>query len=192
MCPMDNGDSGTVFRDVIMVALLGFVAIVVILLPHLNPPQAGEEQTVPPGNVIVTIDWPDGWATDVELWVQAPGERPVGYSNLGGRTFNLLRDDRGSYRDDTGQNREQAMSRGIPAGQYIVNLHLYPNTERTFPVPVGIEVVVISPSGRVKRILQGQETLTSLGQELTVWRFRLDGDGNLGAVNTIQTPLRSR
>ena len=175
-----------------MVALLGFVAIVVILLPHLNPPQAGEEQTVPPGNVIVTIDWPDGWATDVDLWVQAPGERPVGYSNLGGRTFNLLRDDRGTYRDDTGQNREQAMSRGIPVGQYVVNLHLYSNTERTFPVPVGIEVVVISPSGRVKRILQGQETLTSLGQELTVWRFRLDGDGNLGAVNTIQTPLRSR
>ena len=187
---MDD-DNGTVFRDVIFVALLGFVAIVVLLLPHINPPRAGTDQTIPPGNVIVTIDWPDEWATDVDLWVRAPGEQPIGYSNLGGQTFNLLRDDRGTYRDDTDQNREQAMSRGIPVGLYVVNLHLYSNAEGTLPVPVGIEIVVVTPAGMVKRLLQGQEVLTRRGQEITVWRFRLNADGNLGTVDTIQTPLRS-
>ncbi len=186
-------ETDTVFRDMIFVVLLGFVAIVVLLLPHLNPPREGIEQTIPAGNVIVTIDWPDGWSTDVDLWVRAPGERPVGYSRKDGNTFNLLRDDLGTYRDNTGQNRETAMSRGILAGQYVVNLHLFSNYEGTFPVPVGIEVVVVTPSGKVEQILIAREILSGPGQELTVFRFRLDGDGNLAreSVNKIQTPLRS-
>ena len=30
-------DTGTVFRDTIMLALAGFVSVVVLLLPHINP-----------------------------------------------------------------------------------------------------------------------------------------------------------
>jgi len=34
----DEDDStGTVFRDVILLALIGFVAIVIMLLPHIKP-----------------------------------------------------------------------------------------------------------------------------------------------------------
>ncbi len=191
---MKDEVTSTVFRDMIFVVLLGFVAVVVIILPHLNPPRDGTEETVPAGNVIVTIDWPDDWSTDVDLWVLAPGGRAVGYSRLGGKTFNLLRDDRGSYRDPGTQNRETAMSRGIPAGRYVVNLHLYSNAQSVYPVPVGVEVVVVTPSGAVKQILTAQEILSKSGQELTVWQFRLDGDGNLvrESVNQIQKPLRSR
>ncbi len=32
----DNG-TGTIFRDVILLALAGFMAIVLLLLPHINP-----------------------------------------------------------------------------------------------------------------------------------------------------------
>ena len=90
----DEDFSGTVFRDVILLALLGFVAIVVLLLPHVNPDAEDKEAGVSPasGNVVVEIHWPDGLNTDVDLWVQAPGDVPVGYSNKGGRIFNLLRD----------------------------------------------------------------------------------------------------
>ncbi len=55
-------DSGTVFRDVIMLALAGFVAIVLLLLPFINPEAkqaAGEAKA--PGNVIVEIQVA-GWA----------------------------------------------------------------------------------------------------------------------------------
>ena len=51
--PIDSDDDGTVFRDVIMLALLGFVTIVVLLLPHLNPPVKASEPVRPPGNVVV-------------------------------------------------------------------------------------------------------------------------------------------
>ena len=78
--PFDDDAAGTVFRDVVMLALVGFVAIV--LLPHLNPPGAKTADNMsPPGNVIVEIRWPDEIDADVDLWVQAPGDIPVGYSN---------------------------------------------------------------------------------------------------------------
>jgi hypothetical protein len=49
-----------VFRDVVMLALVGFVAIVIVLLPHLNPPGAKTAHGMaPPGNVIVEVRWPD-------------------------------------------------------------------------------------------------------------------------------------
>ena len=45
----DGEDDATVFRDVILLALLGFMVIVVLLLPHLNPPTVAEETAPPPG-----------------------------------------------------------------------------------------------------------------------------------------------
>ena len=72
---LEQDDGDTVFRDVIMLALAGFVAIVILLLPHLNPPgKAAQENTSPPGNVIVEVRWPDDLDSDVDLWVQAPGD----------------------------------------------------------------------------------------------------------------------
>ena len=124
----EEDETGTVFRDVIMLALAGFVAMVILLLPHINPPgKAAQENTQPPGNVIVEVRWPDELDSDVDLWVEAPGDIPVGYSNKGGVIFNLLRDDLGKRADATGMNYEVSYSRGIVPGEYTVNLHLYRN-----------------------------------------------------------------
>jgi hypothetical protein len=106
---MSRRMTGTVFRDFSMLMVLGFVAMVVWLLPHVNPP-ADSSEADPPGNVIVAITWPEG-DTDIDLWVTGPGEiRPVGYSNKGGVLFNLLRDDLGHMPDATPLNYENAYS----------------------------------------------------------------------------------
>ena len=149
----DDGGDGTVFRDVIMLALLGFVTIVVLLLPHLNPPTLADAEVIAPGNVIVEVRWADGLNADVDLWVQAPGDPPVGYSNKGGRIFNLLRDDLGGSGDETDLNYEVAFTRGIPSGDYTINLHLYRNPSGQFPVEAEISVSVRSTAGgRVLKI----------------------------------------
>lgn len=83
------------FRDVILLALIGFVAMVIMLLPHVTQAKKETEEHSAPGNVIVEIHWPSDLPVDVDLWVQAPGALPVGFWNLGGHTFNLLRDDLG-------------------------------------------------------------------------------------------------
>ncbi len=190
----DDNDDGTVFSDVIMLALLGFVTIVILLLPHLNPPTQAAETARPPGNVFVELRWPDEIDADVDLWVEAPGDVPVGYSNKGGRIFNLLRDDLGQLGDATDLNYEVAFSRGIPAGEYTVNLHLYRDGAGHLPVSA---VVVISvkadADGAMRRIAMERVDLVRVGQELTVLRFSLDQSGNLvaGSIHRLQRGLRT-
>jgi hypothetical protein len=48
----------------------------------------------------------------VDLWVQAPGDVPVGYSNESGVIFNLVRDDLGKGSDPNSMNYEIAYGRG--------------------------------------------------------------------------------
>jgi hypothetical protein len=191
----DEDEGGTVFRDVIMLALAGFVAMVILLLPHLNPPgEDARADAEPPGNVIVEIRWPDEIDSDVDLWVAAPGDIPVGYSNKGGVVFNLLRDDLGQRADATGLNYEVSYSRGIPAGEYTVNVHLYRNAAGVFPIPVTV-VTSVKKSARdvARQLLASKIDLAREGEELTVYRFELSDDGGLvpGSVHNLQRNLRT-
>jgi hypothetical protein len=193
--PFEDDAGGTVFRDVVMLALVGFVALVIMLLPHLNPPGAKTaDDTTPPGNVIVEVRWPDEIDADVDLWVQAPGDVPVGYSNKGGAVFNLLRDDLGKRVDVTGLNYETSYSRGIPPGEYAVNLHLYRNPSSTYPVPVTVVTSVKrSAEEAARQLLASKVLLVREGEEVTVYRFRLSDAGALvaGSVHSLQKPLRT-
>jgi hypothetical protein len=194
--PWDSGDdSGTVFRDVILLALAGFVFITVLLLPHINPKaKDGEGSTDPPGNVIAEMRWDDKLRTDVDLWVQAPGDVPVGYSNKSGLIFNLLRDDLGSHADPTDVNFETSFSRGIPPGEYTVNVHLFRNLENTYPINVRVVVRVKTDNEAGARPIAATTVrLDREGQELTAFRFRLTEKGELvpNSVNSVFKPLRS-
>lgn len=191
-----EGDQGhdTVFRDVIFLALAGFVAVVLLLLPHLHPPKEAEAAMRSPGNVIVEIRWPDEIDADVDLWVQAPGDTPVGYSNKGGTYFNLLRDDLGKRGDSTDLNYEISYSRGIPAGEYVVNVHLYRNTGGYASIPVTISVSVKAKAHEsARQLLATNVLLESEGEERTAFRFSLDDKGQLrhDSVHDLPKPLRS-
>jgi hypothetical protein len=193
--PLDDDAGGTVFRDVVMLALVGFVALVIMLLPHLNPPGARTaDDATPPGNVIVEVRWPDEIDADVDLWVQAPGDVPVGYSNKGGALFNLLRDDLGSRVDVTGLNYETSYSRGIHAGEYTVNLHLYRNPSNVYPIPATVVTSVKRGADQTTRqLLASKVLLVREGEEMTVYRFRLSEAGALaaGSVHSLHKPLRT-
>ena len=182
----DENQSGTVFRDVIMLALAGFVSLVILLIPFINPPAKTESTTSePPGNVIVEVFWPKDRDVDVDLWVKAPEDIPVGYSNRGGLFFNLLRDDLGIYKDPTPINYEVSYSRGINPGEHIVNLHLYREDGTSFqPFDVKVVVTVVDPETKIRRqILESSVLLDEIGKESTVFRFSLDKNGNLDEKN---------
>src|SRR3954470_21139512 len=133
-------DSDIVFRDLILLMLTGFVTVAVLMLDHINPKAqaAVTRDAAATGNVMVEINWPPDLDSDVDLWVQAPGDVPVGYSNKGGAVFNLLRDDLGEIADATRMNYEVSYARGLPAGEYTVNLHLYRNSTHAGRVPVTV------------------------------------------------------
>jgi hypothetical protein len=192
---VDDGEDGDiVFRDLIMLTLSGFVTVAVLLLPHIGESRAraATETAQPPGNVMIEARWPDGIDADVDLWVQAPGDLPVGYSNKGAANFNLLRDDLGERADATGINYEVSYARGMPAGEYTANLHLYRN-QSAGRVPVTVVASVkAADHDQTRQILAANVQLAREGQELTVFRFRLDAAGGLvpGSVTSLQKPLR--
>lgn len=188
---LDDETWGTVFRDVITLALLGFVAMVIMLLPHITQKKKETEEHKAPGNVIVEIHWPPNMPVDVDLWVKAPNDPPVGFWNQGGPTFNLLRDDLGIEGDATNENYEISYSRGIPPGEYVVNVHMYDSVVPKAGVPVNVVVSVKRPLEDTKQILKTDILLTYHNQEETAFRFRLTGEGNLvpGSVNTLRRPL---
>ena len=188
----DDESGATVFRDVIMLALAGFIMLVLLLLPHLNPRAQTQDAARSPGNVIIEARWPDEMNADVDLWVQAPGDVPVGYSNAGGAVFNLLRDDLGHTADLTGLNYEFSYSRGVPAGEYTVNVHLYRNHAAS---TVPVTIVVSTKGGQnesARQLLATKLELVHDGEERTAFRFRLDEKGRLvsGSVHDLPKPLR--
>lgn len=193
--PVDaDEDDGTVFRDLVMLTLLGFVTMVVLMLPHLAPPTEGEEAIAAPGNLIVEARWPDDMDADVDLWVRAPGDKAVGYSHSNGAVFDLLRDDLGFDRDDTGLNYEFAFSRGAPAGEYVVNVHLYSNRVLADSIPVVVHVSMApKPDSAPISIANRSLVLRHAGHEITVVRFSIGDDGQLvsGSINDFPTSLKS-
>lgn len=189
----------TSFRDLQTAIIIMLVMIIVMLMLFVKPDmkKADTESDRQRGNIRVEITWPNEMDVDIDLWCQAPGDIPVGYSNKSGVVFNLVRDDLGSYMDLTGINYEVIFSRGAPPGEYICNIHWFGNAAKLKEVPVMFFVTyrpddsTDSKSSPVK-IIQNKATLFNQGEELTVARWKIDPAGVLvpGSINSVQHPLR--
>jgi len=186
----------TVWLDTALLMLGGFILMTVLMLSVVNPPAKSAETAgdKAPGNVIVEAQWADSLDADVDLWVQAPGDKPVGYSNKSGAIFNLLRDDLGKADDITDHNYEVAYSRGMPGGEYIANVHMYRGIGVTYPVTVKVVVRLQTGSDQsARQILSATVQLHHENDQVTAFRFRLDDHGQLvaGSVNNVYKELRT-
>jgi hypothetical protein len=157
----------TLIQDTLLAMLLSVVAIVMLTLPSVNP-AAEKDPAQLPGNLVATIAWPAG-STDVDLWVQSGDDRAVGYSFKSGKVWSLLRDDQGTANDSTDINMESAFTRGLPDGEYSINVRCYGCAK--VPVPVSVEVR-LAEGGVVWR---GTVDLLKDKQERTAIRFRMVG-----------------
>lgn len=173
-----------VWRDMLFILLMVFLMLAILV----NPPNSGAE-IESPGVLVVEIRWPDKLPVDVDLWVKAPGDEPVGYNNRAGEVFNLLRDDLGMLRDQTDHNYEYSFARSTPDGEYIVTVHLYnDNNWRDYPLPVNAKIYIMTPlSDAPQEILLETVYLLSRGHEVTVARFTLQG-GELVVGSITQIP----
>ncbi len=181
------------FRDMLFLLVFMYLLIGGIALAHVHKKAEESKGAKPPGNVIVELHWDRGVDADVDLWVQGPGDVPVGYSNKGGAIFNLVRDDLGHSGDPNSMNYEVSYGRGRWAGEYVVNAHLYRSGDGKFPIPLTAVVSVQGEDGQVRQIVRSDTELRSQGQEITIFRFRLDQKGELipGSLNRIHKELRA-
>lgn len=182
-----------VFRDYLQLTQVAFIVLTIMILPYVNKPAEETKNATPPGNVLVHIVWPPEIDADVDLWVLGPGEPvAVGYSNKGGRLFNLLRDDLGHKPDATQMNFETTYSRGIVAGEYVVGVHCY-RCIGPIKVDMKVEVNTGQPGVPTKEIANASAVIKQ-NDEKTMLRFRLDKDGRLvpGSMNSVFKPLRAK
>lgn len=159
----------TLIQDVLLAMLLGVAAVIMFILPSVNPVTAKEDPLKPAGNLVASIVWAPG-SIDVDLRVGAPNDGPVDYSRKSGRTWSLLRDDLGTANDDTDLNYESAFTRGLPDGEYAINVRCF-GCSGNLPVTVGVEVR-LAEGGLV---WSGPVALLKDKQERTAIRFRMAG-----------------
>lgn len=187
--------NGIAFRDVLMNALLGMAATLIIIMAVTQVQAQLEASAEPPGNLTVYAKWDDG-DIDVDLWLDGPAEPvPVGYSNKGGLVWNLLRDDLGDHADALGAtNFENAYSRGVVPGSYSIALHCYrcPTLPVTATVVISMNDMKAGKSSS-KTLLTSKVEISRQGQEKTVANFKLNADGTIdkSTLNNIYRPLRS-
>ena len=166
-------------RDLLMNFLMGLTALVILVLAAIAP-AAQEDPLDPPGNLVASIAWPAG-STDVDLRVGAPNDAAVDYKRKSGRTWSLLRDDLGTANDDTDLNMESAFTRGLPDGEYAVNVRCFGCAGKV-PVAVGVEVRLASG----ELIWRGVVDLVADKQERTAVRFRMaDGKVLAGSASAV-------
>ena len=64
--------------------------------------------------------------------------------------------------DATGLNYEVSYSRGIPAGEYTVNVHLYRNASKVYPVPITVVTSVVE-TRNTDMVAANEENLIQIG-----------------------------
>lgn len=178
----------TAMIDVIMLLLLGFVALFILALIHINPIAA------PPGaplkeHFMIVLTWHNDSSSDVDLWLKTPMGL-VGYPKRQGIIAFLDRDDLGTSNDtfvnENGETRTLHLNREVifikdrVDGEYIVNVHMYRKDKgdalkASIPkdLDITVEVVELIPSYRViyHRKIEGG---MAHSEELTVASFRID------------------
>src|SRR5260370_10426582 len=144
------------FRDMLFLLVFAYLIISAVALAHVakKEQEASQNDTAAPGHVVIELTWARDSDADVDLWVQAPGDIPVGYSNKSGVIFNLLRDDMGRSGDPNSMNYEVAYGRGHWAGEYVVNAMLYRSRDRKLPLAGTVKVALQGNNGAVQQVLQ--------------------------------------
>lgn len=170
-------------RDIFLGALGGFIILFLIIISHINPPTAEDNEiSRKTGDLIIFVDWSDELDIDIDVWAFSPKElKPVGYSNREGIILNLLRDDLGFTGDVSGKNFEFMISRGLPEGVWYINLHFYSARGITIDTVVKVKVIIerIMPNKRKKLLFVRDVEMTALKEEITVVSFELDEEGNV-------------
>ena len=127
MSKRNNGLVATLFtfNDLIWSLLACFMVLTALLVTQINAKKQTEKTSdeVSAGNISVYAYWQDGIDLDIDLHLSSPSGDHVYFAKLSGKIWNLLRDDLGMLADPGPRNFENAYPRGLPAGDYIVNIH---------------------------------------------------------------------
>lgn len=165
----------TLFRDLLSLLVLTFLAAIVLMLPWLNPPESGQRSITAPATLCFFLAWEDGATADLDLWVKLPANPPIGYTSRNTLYGDLLRDDLGRTNDPTDANLEMTCARVKRVSEGVkVAIQLY-NPHGDLP-PIRAEVVAVMVAlGRVEVLARSEVALREMCEEVVVMRGSPDG-----------------
>jgi hypothetical protein len=191
------------FYDMLFNMLIAFVFCFIIALLAMNPKTTKAGDIPAKAEYIITLSWPDLDPNDIDLWVQNPQGNTVFYREREAGLMHLDRDDRGLSNDTivvNGRkivnplNQEVVTIRGIAPGEYVINAHYFEskevdstNPKAGKPVEVNVSVVKVNPRAEV--VYYAKQTLAGRGEEATLARFTVQGDGSVTDINTLAKRL---
>ena len=182
------------FSDLLFNALLTFTFLFLMALLLMNP-TAKSGIINPKAEFMLTISWPDNSPDDIDTWVEGPQGQMIWFKRTQEGLMHLDRDDRGAVNDmqliDGKEiinplNQEIVSIRGRPPGEFTVNIHYY-RSQTLQAVPVTVYLAEVNPS--LKVLHYATTTLRREGEERTAVRFTITPNGQVTAINTLQTSL---
>ena len=182
------------FLDLLFNTLLCFAALFVLSFVLINPSKK-EHNAKMKAEFMITVTWPSDLDDDVDVYVEDPAGNLVAFMRREEGLMHLDRDDLGRRNDivntpfgpiEHKDNREIVTVRGIIAGEYVVNAHMYMKRSEAVEIPVTIQLDKINPFSTVtiKEVV-----LRITGDEETAFRFVLDKDGKVTDVSTLKKSL---
>lgn len=178
------------FLDVLFSFLLVLICIIMLLNYKQNSESGLQQQAI----YQIVMTWESN--NDVDLHCQDPIGNKVSFQRReGGDTslFSLNRDSLGWNRTESNNEGkiinsvcEEVISiRGIYAGEYICNGHMY-NKKDFKESPVKVKLVRVKP---YKEIVEVSKVFSKSGEEQTFFRFTLDKDGQIKDVNYLPAQI---
>jgi hypothetical protein len=186
--PVNNESPGLnwSYRDLFISLSYVFMALAILaLVSNIN-----KTSGLNAGPLMVTIHWDNKSNSDIDLWVKAPDNAPVGFSHPNDILCDHLRDDLGAAHDPQSTNSEITVCRKAASGEWIVDVMSYSVWDGQLPIWVDVTVQEMK-GGYLKTLLYKRVFLTANGQELTVWRFSLDSHGDIipGSISDLPYPM---
>jgi len=176
--------------------LLLFVALFVIAFIAMRIKIEKSKKIDAKAEFMITISWDKECGDDVDSYAEDPLGNLVFFRRREEGLMHLDRDDLGKrndrIRDSFGniieikENQEIITIRGIIPGEYVATVHMYRKISKE-PTKVNIHLQKLNPE--VRTVRQKTVVLETHGDEKTAFRFTIDKDGDVTAVNDIEKLL---
>lgn len=164
-----------------------FVVVMLIFFNEEN--KKAQEADTKAGAISIYTEWEHGADLDVDVWVEYPASKlPLYYNRLQSTNGWIGRDDKGVSNSDS--NSENVALYDLEPGDYTVNVHAFRQGQgSTFPTKVKVTVTYVTPLGARSEIFDSTVELKNVKQEITVVRWRINGDDKVENVNHVYKNL---
>jgi len=173
------------FNDVLFNALLGFVVLFVLALLLINP--ITKKADIPSkAEIMFILEWDAESSDDLDTWILGPMMgSPVSFQNKTSGYMHLDRDDLGRQSDTMVVNgvrtvikinREVVTMRGILAGDYYINIHVYNKRGADGPTKYTVTLLDVNPYKEIY-VMQGE--VTKRGEIIKLPGFTVNEEGEV-------------